>query len=576
MDAGNRTGLVAALQRALSMRHWPTLIIVGLLVLPVLAGVIVSILPAFGYLPALGGDGFSLEPWRQLLQVPGLSSSIQISFMAALVTPLVAIVLVFLFLASAANTRLDRWVRRLISPLLAIPHAAAAFGLAFLIAPAGLLSRLISPGLTGWNRPPDLLLVNDPSGISLMTGLVVKEIPFLLLMALAALPQINPTSRVRLGRSLGYSPAVAWLKVVAPALYPLIRLPVFAVIVFASATVDVAIILGPTLPPTLSVRLLGWFNDPDLSFRFLAAAAALLQLLVSVGAVACWLLLEKVVSRLWKNWIVDGHRRRLEVPARLLGRTGMPLVLVVVCGAVLSLIMYSLAGSWRYPDSVPSSLGLQHWAGASLEMALPIQNTIVVSVLATFIAIVLVLLVLEMEIRQQHRSSIALWLLYVPLLVPQVVFLFGLVVITEMLGWRPAVSTVIFGHLLFVVPYVFLSLSEPYRRLDPRWTQLAATLGAGQFRTFLTVRLRLLLAPCLTACALGLAVSIGLFLPTQLLGGGRVATVTTEAVSLATGGNRNITSVWALVQAILPLLGFAMALAIPKLLWRHRQGMREL
>jgi ABC-type uncharacterized transport system YnjBCD permease subunit len=55
-----------------------------------------------------------------------------------------------------------------------------------------------------------------------------------------------------MARSLGYRPTLAWLKVVAPALYPLIRLPVFAVIAYASSVVDVAMILGPTLPPTLA------------------------------------------------------------------------------------------------------------------------------------------------------------------------------------------------------------------------------------------------------------------------------------------------------------------------------------
>ena len=38
-----------------------------LLTLPILAGLAGTVLPAFGYLPALGGEGFSLEPWRMLL-----------------------------------------------------------------------------------------------------------------------------------------------------------------------------------------------------------------------------------------------------------------------------------------------------------------------------------------------------------------------------------------------------------------------------------------------------------------------------------------------------------------------------
>jgi putative thiamine transport system permease protein len=88
------------------------------------------------------------------------------------------------------------------------------------------------------------------------------------------------------------------------------------------------------------------------------------------------------------------------------------------------------------------------------------------------------------------------------------------------------------------------------------------------------VRLPMLLAPMLTACAVGLAVSIGQYLPTQLLGAGRVPTVTTEAVSLAAGGNRRVIGVWALVQASLPLVGFIIAVGLPRLLWSNRRGMR--
>ena len=60
---------------------------------------------------------------------------------------------------------LSRRVQHLSRRCSSVPHAAAAFGLAFLIAPSGLIARLLSPELTGWERPPDLLIVNDPLGL---------------------------------------------------------------------------------------------------------------------------------------------------------------------------------------------------------------------------------------------------------------------------------------------------------------------------------------------------------------------------------------------------------------------------
>ncbi|MDX5376018.1 MAG: ABC transporter permease, partial [Halomonas sp.] len=112
------------------------LLIVTLLVGPILAGLVMALLPAFGYLPALGGDAFSLAPWRELLAQPGLAHSVGVSFASGLVTTAVSLAVVLLFLAGVSGSRLDRWIRRLVAPLLSLPHAAAAFGLAFLIAPS--------------------------------------------------------------------------------------------------------------------------------------------------------------------------------------------------------------------------------------------------------------------------------------------------------------------------------------------------------------------------------------------------------------------------------------------------------
>ena len=83
----------------------------------------------------------------------------------------------------------------------------------------------------------------------------------------------------------------------------------------------------------------------------------------------------------------------------------------------------------------------------------------------------------------------------------------------------------------------------------------------------------MLLRAVLTAAAVGLAVSVAQFLPTLLIGGGRVATLTTEAVALAAGANRRVIGVWAVAQMALPSLGFALALALPALLFRRRRGM---
>ncbi|WP_277024139.1 MULTISPECIES: hypothetical protein [Paracoccus] len=53
---------------------------------------------------------------------------------------------------------------------------------------------------------------------------------------------------------------------------------------------------------------------------------------------------------------------------------------------------------------------------------------------------------------------------------------------------------VIWGHLLFVFPYVLIVLVGPWGALDQRLDRAAAALGAGRWRRLLRVKLPVLLA----------------------------------------------------------------------------------
>lgn len=549
-------------------------LVAAILVGPVAAGALGAVLPSFGFLPALGHDGFGLAVWGDLLAWPGLGGSVLLSLASGLVTAGVSLALAMLFLAVFFETRAFTWLRKAIAPLLAVPHAAAAFALAFLIAPSGFLARLLSPWATGWQRPPDLLIVQDELGLSLMAGLVMKEVPFLLLVALAPLAQIHAVERMRMARALGYGRIAAWFKTVVPALYPLLRLPVYAVIAYSSANIDVALILGPVAPPPLAVQVLRWSNDPELDYRLIAAAGAVLQFGVTATAIALWVAVERVLIALGRGWIESGHRRLAELGLGLLGRILFPALLLSAGLGVLALALSAFARVWRFPDPVPSRWTLAHWQSVGDTASGPLWATVWIALAATGLSLGLVLAMLENERRTERRAGRALELVfYLPLLVPQIGFLFGLVLLSELAGIPPGGALVAAGHVIFVLPYVYLTLSESYRRLDPAWSRLARTLGHSEGGVFWKVTLPMILTPTLAAFAVGLAVSIGQYLVTRLLGAGRIDTVTTEAIALAAGGDRRLIGAWALTQAALPILGFALALAAPRMVWRHRRGM---
>ena len=135
---------IGARPRVPLLRHAPTLTLAILLV-PILAGLAGTFLPAFGYLPALGGHALDIEAWRMLFAAPELPGAIRLTVTTGIAATVIALVLALGFCAATHGTRLSRRLRPMLAPILSLPHAAVAIGLAYLIAPSGWAMRWISP-----------------------------------------------------------------------------------------------------------------------------------------------------------------------------------------------------------------------------------------------------------------------------------------------------------------------------------------------------------------------------------------------------------------------------------------------
>jgi putative thiamine transport system permease protein len=550
-------------------------LVVLLLTGPILAGMAGTMIPAFGYFPVLGGHTFNFDGFRMLFAEPGIWMSAFLSLFTGLAATVLSLAVVAAAIGAGGGTKSFTWLTRFIAPLLAVPHAAAAFGFLFLFSPSGFFTRLVSPELTGWMRPPDVLIPNDGWGLSLIAGLVLKEVPFLLLMALAARGQVKMAESRQITASFGYGRLAGFLLGIWPQLYRRMRLPVFAVLAFSVSVVDVAAILGPTNPAALAMRLVGWMNDPDLSMRFAASAGAVLLAIVTLFSVALWLGLERLGGMClhWRcgtgrRFARDGMARRICV-----GLAGLAALFNLAGLALLAL--WSIAGPWQFPDAVPSGLTLKSWMSALPLLGGPLATSLAVALFSSGISLFLVILVLQRARDTGREMKAGQFLLYAPLIVPQASFLFGLQLLVLGSSFSISLPLLVFSHLIFVLPYVFLSLSDPWRGFDTRFESIAYGLGRTRWDVFWNVRLAMLLRPILTALAVGFAVSIGLYLPTVLIGAGRLPTITTEAVALASGGNRRVIGVYAFLQTLLPFLMFMLAAAIPALLFQNRRAMRH-
>ena len=497
--------------------------------------------------------------WRAMAAAPQTWNALGLSIWTGLASTGLSIGLAAWLLSRGFPGPLWARMVRQLGPMLAVPHAAFAIGLAFLLAPSGWLLRIVSPWASGFTDPPPWTTTQDPWGLGLIAVLVAKEVPFLLWAAASHLQRAEVAQglvrELQVARSLGYAARKAWWCVLWPQLWPRLRWPMLAVLAYGLTVVDAALVIGPVAPPTLAVLAWGWLLDADLATNTQGAAAAwLLALCLAVLAAAGW----KCASLpTWRQRLVSGRRGNLRaVPARPTAAMGMALLTGLYLCVMLALAAGSVAGVWRFPALLPQTFTLAAWASVA-GSASTVGTTLTLALASSLTALLWAVAWLETAPREWDA-----WLrrlIYLPLVLPSVLWVVGIHAITLRWGMDARWSGLWLAHSLACVPYVLISLSPAYVGFDPRYRFVVASLGHGRAAFLLRVKWPLLRAALASALAVGFAVSVAQYLPTLFVGAGRFATVTTEAVTLASGAQRSLTSAYAWLQWLLPVIGFALA-----------------
>ena len=500
-----------------------------------------------------GVDGTA---WRNLLADTQLPRALALSLLTGVASTALSVGLAAWLLSHAFGTARWRSATRMLAPMLAVPHAAFAIGLAFLLAPSGWILRGLSPWLTGFTAPPPWSTTQDPWGFALVAALVGKEVPFLLWAAATQLQRADAGARwqreMAVARSMGYSSAVAWWRVVWPQLWPRLQAPVLAVLAYSLTVVDIVLVIGPAAPPTAALLAWQWLLDADVAINAQGAALAwLLAFLVAVMAGGFALLRRPLQRR--GGW-VSGARGRDSL--RFVAATPLVALLSLYGAVLLATAVGSVSGVWSFPALLPQSWSLEGWRSVAASSR-TLLDTFGLAVASSACALAWALLWLE--------SAPAGWnanlarLVYLPLLLPPVLWVVGLHQLALSWGLDARWAGLWLAHTLSALPYVLIALSPAYLGFDARYGHVAATLGRGRFAFLARVKWPLLRASLAGAWAVGFAVSIAQYLPTLFIGGGRFATVTTEAVGLASGGQRSVLAAYAWLQWLLPALVFALA-----------------
>ncbi|MGF1755582.1 thiamine ABC transporter permease [Vibrio makurazakiensis] len=529
--------------------------------LPTIPGISGVLLAAFGYIPPIGLSEFSFNGFREVFGWEGVFTSIGLTVFTTLLSSYVACFLTFSILQRCWGSKAWKRIELSLSPLLAMPHVAFAIGFAFLFSPTGVIARLTTNLFDdSWLNVGSSslsLLIKDEYGLGLALALAIKEIPFLLLMSIPILSQLKVDQTTKVSASLGYSNQQMWWKCIFPQWLKKMRFPMLAVLAYSLSVVDVALIIGPTNPPTFAVLIWQWFNEPNLNLLPRAAAAAILLLILASLIIYFARIVEWFLTCKWRSWQYSG-RYGIALP----GSSIFFSVLLVSVLIIPITILWSIAHRWRFPDLIPSRFSERFWIVEWSNVIPTIYESLLIAVVAATAA--LILAVIAHEYRIKYRLQIPGYIIALPMLIPQLSILFGLQIVTLVLSSESYFLWVVWSHVFFAFPFVYLALDGPWRSYEQGYTRIALSLGKSPLQTWLSIKLPILFSAVIFAWAVGASVSLTQYLPTLILGAGRISTITTEAVALSSGFDRRVTAIYAIWQTLLPLVFFSLAVLVSR------------
>ncbi len=503
-----------------------------------------------------------IQASQALFQHPQFSGALKLTLFTGITSTAAS-----LMLAVMITSQNHRNILQQASVFLSVPHLALAMGLGFLIAPTGLLARLIAALFTGWTLPPHWQTTQDSFGFALIAALVLKETPFLVWAMASVMQQDELKQRFAretiVALSLGHGLHASFMRIVLPQVLQRSLWPIIAVFSYGMTVVDMALVIGPTQPPTLAQLVWTDLNDGEVLANARGAAGTLVLSGLIISALAMIFLVLRITRPLQRQWMTLAARPEIRstVPARII----WPIWAIIYALVIVAMALQSFSALWPFPDLVAPHFTTTAWARL-LQDASPFWTSVVIAIVTSCLALVAVIAWLETQ--SQARDRIALAAATAMLCLPALLVALGQYRLLLLVGGTGTWVGLLFAHVLSVTAYMLVMLTGSYRAFDPHWQSASRGLGASRLTFLSKVKWPMMKASLLSSLAIGFAVSIAQFVPAQLAAAGRFSTLPMEAVTLSSGGNRALIAVYALVLMALPLIAFQLSSWASRPRWR--------
>ena len=438
-----------------------------------------------------------------LAEIPGLSSSLLLSFFVGASASLLSLFMALGFFYALALKSQFKLMAVVVALWIAIPHVSFAALFSSFLVPQSFI-------------PLPQSLLRDPSGLGLIFTLAGKEIPFLLLLCLGGLAQIPRRQILQNTRVLGKSDQEAYLQVILPMLIPKIRFGFCIICVYSASALDISLMIGPTNPPILAQLIFEYFNQASIESKQLASLLMLVQICLG-GLVA---LLGLAVLEWLKKCLQASKFAPKLLTEKLVPKffqIGFYVLVGLLAVGFVQLVLWSFAWRWEQDAFLPLELSLKNWdrvfSGGVMDA---LFNSLVLGFLTASIAS---LLMIGLSLFR-HKSIPSYWKFFflMPLLIPQIVLVIGawLFFADYFLEFASYLQLLSF-HLLYALAYLSFFVLPIVDRFVLALRKQAKSLQKQDGEIVLRVLLPLLQRPLAIGFAIGFAVSLELFTPNILL-----------------------------------------------------------
>jgi putative spermidine/putrescine transport system permease protein len=238
------------------------------------------------------------------------------------------------------------------------------------------------------------------------------------------------------------------------------------------------------------------------------------------------------------------------------------LLIPLLIAPVAALGLAAFSTRWFFPQLLPAEWTLEPFVRqiGSAQTQAALVSSLLTAGATTALALALgIPAARALGLRRFRGRRLALFVFFLPNVVPPLAIGMGLNVLFLRLGLAGTVPGVILTHLAPVLPYAIFALLGVFARYDEGFEHQARTLGASPAAVWLRVTLPLAGPGIAVAALFAFLVSWSQYLLTLLIGGGQVITLPILLFAAVSGGNATTIAILALLFAAPPIAAIALA-----------------